>query len=145
MLSIMKNKQILCIIGIILILCSSCKENILSESEKNVSTAISTIKALGDFRKVEYQFIGNPSDDVNKNSTSTIQLKLHEGRITNTDYESFGKKCAKIILNASEDTKKYSIILVSLVNTKREKKHDIEIKIGYSNEVRNYVFNTSDL
>tara|TARA_R110000751_G_scaffold305944_1_gene423320 strand:+ start:18 stop:449 length:432 start_codon:yes stop_codon:yes gene_type:complete len=143
----MKNKQILLIIGILFLSFSSCEKKKMSDNEKKISIAISEVKTLGDFRKVEYKFIGNPSIE---NLNSTIKLELIEGSVANIDNELFGKKCAKIIFNASESTKEYDKIWISFVDTKR-KNNNVEIgirigiRIGYSKEVKNFIFNKSEL
>ena len=143
----MKNKQILLIIGILFLSFSSCEKKKMSDNEKKISIAISEVKTLGDFRKVEYKFIGNPSIE---NLNSTIKLELIEGSVANIDNELFGKRCAKIIFNASESTKEYDKIWISFVDTKR-KNNNVEIgirigiRIGYSKEVKNFIFNKSEL
>lgn len=148
----MKNKQILFIIGVILLFFSSCKEN-NPVNEKRLEMAISDIKKIGDFDKVEYQFIGNPSNDPKGNLSSIIRLKFFDSRKIDMDKKSIGKQCAKLIFKPSKNTKKYATIWVTFINTGKHKSpgnidfgsEHFKINVSITKEERNFIFKTSDL
>ncbi|SKB70675.1 hypothetical protein SAMN05660776_2604 [Salegentibacter holothuriorum] len=141
----MKNKKIILLIGLALILFSSCKSDPFSKTDKNIAAAISEIKTLTECRKIEYKFIGNPSTESKEGSLSTIKVELFDVSKPIEDYESFGKGCAKIIFNASEETKNYSKVWISFVSNGEKKNSVIGIDINISKEVRNFVYNSSNL
>ena len=148
----MKNKQILLIIGVIFLLFSSCKEN-NPENDKKLKIAISDIKKLGNFDKVEYLFMGNPSNNSKGNNSGTIRIKLFDSRKMDMDKESIAKQSAKLISNTSKNTKRYGTIWVTVINTGKykslgnvdfESKH-FKSNISKTKEERNFIFKTSDL
>ena len=148
----MKNKQILLIIGVILLFFLSCKDD-NPKNEKKLKVVISDIKKLGDFDKVEYQFMGNPSNDSKGNRSSIIKIILFDSRKMDVDKESIAKQCAKLISNTSKNTKRYGTIWVTVINTGKykslgnvdfESKH-FKSNISKTKEERNFIFKTSDL
>ena len=114
---------------------------------------ISDIKQLGDFDKVECQFMGNPSNDSKGNRSSIIKIILFDSRKMDMDKESIAKQSAKLISNTSKNTKRYGTIWVTVINTGKykslgsvdfESKH-FKSNISKTKEERNFIFKTSDL
>ncbi|SHG56209.1 hypothetical protein SAMN05444483_11642 [Salegentibacter echinorum] len=142
----MKNKKIILLIGLALILFSSCKSDPFTPTDKNISAAIANIKTLSECQKIEYKMIGNPSNDLKEGPLSTIKVEIFNASKPIEDYESFGKRCAKIISKASKKTENYSKVWISFVsNGKKKKNRVIGIDIEVSKEVRNFVYNRSNL
>lgn len=141
----MINRRILFLVGVILLFFLSCIENNL-ENDKRLEMAISDIKKIGGFDKVEYQFIGNPSNDSKGNLSSSIRLKLFDSR--KMDMESIGKQCAKLIFNTSNNTKRYATIWVTFINTGKNKSlgnvdfesNHFKSNVSITKEERNFIF-----
>jgi len=146
----MKKHQNILFVGLILFLFISCKWNISIENsieKSELNEAVAQIKALGEFEKVDFEFIGNPK----QNSHAIIRLDLYNSSIENLDSKSMGKKCASIIFNASDKTKAFNKILVSVNSKSKGNKKKItlsdsvEVVLKESAHTRNFIFNTSDL
>jgi len=141
-------KQNLLLVGLTILLFIACKvsnsnENIKNDSELNKT--ISQIKTLGEFEKVEFDFIGNPK----KNPNAIIRLNLYNSKIENLDSESIAKKCASLIFKSSDKTKEFNSILVTINFEKNGNRKEVSIaeniQVTLTTRKRNFVFNTSDL
>ena len=144
----MKYSKIFVLITLTLIVFSSCKSDLFSETDEEISAAISEISQLAEHQNIEYELIGSPSYVANEKNSGTIKLELSDPEKPIEDYETFAKRCAKIIFNASSETKNYSEVWVSLIDNGKKKENkgiSISIGINISKEVRNFVFKTSSL
>ena len=144
----MKIKQNLLFVGLTMLLFIACKESNSNENIKNdteLNKIVSQIKTLGEFEKVEYEFIGDPKN----NPDAIIRLNLYNSKIENLDSESIGKKCASLIFKSSDKTKEFNSILVTFNFGKNGNHKEVSItkNIQGTLTVRasNYVFRTSDL
>ncbi len=144
----MKMKQNLLFVGLTILLFIACKESNSNENIKNdseLNKIISQIKTLGEFEKVDYEFIGNPKN----NPDATIRLNLYNSKIENLDSESIGKKCASLIFKSSDKTKEFNSILVTINFDKNGNQKEVSIAENIQGTLtvrtRNFVFKTSDL
>ena len=141
-------KQNLLFIGLTILLFIACKESNSNENIKNdleLKKTVSLIKTLGEFEKVEYEFIGNPKN----NPKAVIRLNLYNSKIENLDSESIGKKCASLIFKSSDKTKDFNSILVSINFDKKGNQKVVSIieniQGTLTTRTRNFIFKTSDL
>lgn len=92
----------------------SCTNNFISDSPQIIA-AISEIKSHGEFEKVDLNF-----DYTNSNQgKKAIKLKLHGGDFDDSKERKIAKKCAQIALNITEKTRKFELVIVSIVKTSR--------------------------
>ena len=135
----MKNRLSLLLIGGLMLVFSSCQSEQKIENEEMIATAISEITDLGNFRKVDYETLGN----------SLIRLELFDSEMDDMDPELLGKQCASIIFNATDDTRAFDHVLVSLITTKTKRTVQLspfQVNWEFSKKVtKNMSFQASEL
>lgn len=143
----MKQNLIL-FFGIIALAISCTTNDEKTNLEPELSKALFELKELGNFKEVEYEYLGGSKKPTNQNN---IKITFTNSALKDLNEDEFGKQSARKIYNLNTKTKKLETIWITIKYAEKEKIKKVKMRsvsdtsIDMSVTLRNFIYQASEL